>query len=139
MTQSENHAQGDARVPRGTAAQAALMFVAGWFVPGLGHLLQRRWGRAAAFFIAVGGLAVTGYVQRGFVFHSGSANLFDTLGFLADIGSGAFYFAAKWLEVTGPDISRAAGDYGTRFLVTAGVLNVLCAIDAYETCRWGRE
>jgi Family of unknown function (DUF6677) len=139
VTQKDENPQTEARVPRATAAQTALMFVAGWLVPGLGHLLQRRWGRAAAFFLAVGGLAIIGYWQRGFVFHSGSANLFDTLGFLADIGSGAFYFAAKWFEAAGPDISRAAGDYGTRFLVTAGVLNILCAIDAYETCRWGRE
>jgi len=138
VAKTEDKPRGEQRVPRAPFSVAAMMFVAGWLVPGLGHLLQRRWGRAAAFFVVVGGLAVIGYWQRGYVFGA-SNDLFDRLGFLADLGSGAFYFAARWLETAGPDVSRAAGDYGTRFLATAGVLNVLCAIDAFETCRWGRD
>jgi len=43
-------------------------------------------------------------------------------------------------EVSGnqrPDVSRADGDYGTRFLAAAGVLNLLAALHAYE--RRGTE
>ncbi len=125
--------------PTGNAAAAFLILVAGWIVPGLGHLVQRRWGRAIVFFVAVGGLAVLGALQRGFVFPSHFNDAFDLLGFLSDFGAGVFYFAVKWIDKAGPDISRAAGDYGTRFLSTAGVLNVLCALDAYATFRWKRE
>ena len=106
--------------------------IAGWLVPGFGHLILQRWGRAIVFFLSVGALALTGVLLRGNIFSTHSTDAFDFLGFLADIGTGVFYFAAKSIEKIGPDVSRAAGDYGTRFLATAGVINVLCALDAYE-------
>ena len=106
--------------------------VAGWVVPGLGHLILRRPGRALILFLCVGGLAITGLLMRGNVFAAHSGDAFDSLGYLADLGSGVFYFVAKFIERTGPDVSRAAGDYGTRFLATAGVVNVLGALDAFD-------
>ncbi len=109
-----------------------LAVLAAWVVPGLGHLLLRRWGRALAFFLTVGALAVTGYVLRGNVFQPYSGDAFDFLGYLADLGSGVFYALSRFLESAGPDVSRAAGDYGTRFIATAGVVNILCILDAYE-------
>lgn len=51
---------------------------------------------------------------------------------------GSFYWVAKALEVEGADVSRADGDYGTRFLAAAGVLNLLAALHAYEAAR-GRK
>jgi hypothetical protein len=105
---------------------------AAWIVPGLGHLLLRRWVRAAAFFIAVAGLAFVGYTMRGEVFAVRSEDSFGTLGFLADIGSGAFYFLSRIFESSGADLSRSAGDYGTRLIAAAGIVNIVAIIDAYE-------
>jgi len=116
---------------------AIVVAVAGWLVPGLGHLLLRKWGRAMVYFLAVGTLAVAGLALRGNIF-SASLDAFDLLGFLADIGAGVFYFVSKFVQNGGPDVSRAAGDYGTRFFATAGVLNLLCALDAHEIAR-GRK
>src|ERR1700683_1234977 len=112
-------------------AAAFLVAIAGWVVPGLGHLLLRRWGRALFIFLAVGGLALTGYGMRGEIFGTRSNDPFGALGFLADACSGAFYFLPRLLEASGPDVSRAAGDYGTRFLAAAGVVNLLGVLDAY--------
>lgn len=106
--------------------------LAAWIVPGLGHLALRRWGRAAIFFLSVGGLAITGYLLRGNVFPPRSGEPFGTLGFLADAGAGVFYFLSRFFESAGPDVSRAAGDYGTRFIAAAGVVNLLSVFDAYE-------
>jgi hypothetical protein len=113
--------------------------LAGWIVPGLGHLILRRRGRALAFFIAVGGLAMAGYLLRGNVFLPGSVDPFGKLGFLADAGSGVFYMLAHWLERAGPDVSRAAGDYGTRFIASAGVVNLISVFDAYEIASGRRS
>jgi uncharacterized protein DUF6677 len=118
---------------------AVVAAVAGWVVPGLGHLLLRRWGRALAFFLAVGALAVMGLLLRGYVFPVRLQDAFDFLGFLADFGAGVFYLLSRLIETAGPDISRAAGDYGTRFIATAGVLNLLCVLDAYEIACGHKE
>jgi Family of unknown function (DUF6677) len=111
---------------------------AGWLLPGLGHALQKMWGRALIVFLSVASLVTIGAGMRGNVFTSGGADAFDKLGYVADLGTGSLYFLALALEPNGPDVSRADGDDGTRFLATAGVLNLLAALHAYEAAR-GRK
>ena len=112
--------------------------VAGWILPGLGHALLKMWGRAVACFLTVGALVVIGAGMRGNLFTSEGSDAFASLGYIADLGSGSFYMVARSLESNGPDVSRAEGDYGTRFLAAAGVLNLLAALHAYEAAR-GRK
>jgi hypothetical protein len=119
-------------------AMAFVIGVAGWLVPGLGHALMKMWGRAAACFLTVGMLVILGAGMRGNVFTSTGNDAFDSLGYLADLGTGTFYLLARSLETKGADVSHAGGDYGTRFLATAGVLNLLAALHAYEAAR-GRK
>jgi hypothetical protein len=112
--------------------------VAGWLVPGLGQALQKMWGRAVACFLTVGALVFLGAGMRGNVFTSRGSDAFDSLGYLADLGTGSFYVVARSLEADGSDVSHAGGDYGTRFMAAAGVLNLLAALHAYEAAR-GRK
>jgi hypothetical protein len=112
--------------------------VAAWILPGLGHALQKMWGRALACFLTVGALVVVGAGMRGNLFTSNGGDAFASLGYIADLGTGSFYLVAKSLETNGPDVSHADGDYGTRFLAAAGVLNLLAALHAYEAAR-GRK
>jgi drug/metabolite transporter (DMT)-like permease len=109
-----------------------------WIVPGLGHAMLRRWPKALAYFIAVGVLAVVGLTMRGDVLPASSQDAFDRLGFVADLGTGGFYFFSKTLEPAGPDDAKAAGDYGTRIFAAAGVLNFLIILEAYEIGRRNR-
>ncbi len=117
---------------------AFLVAIAGWLLPGLGHALLKMWGRAIACFLLIGLLVFFGAGMRGNLFTSNGNDAFDSLGYLADLGTGAFYLLARTLETKGPDVSHAGGDYGTRFLATAGVLNLLAALHAYEAAR-GRK
>lgn len=123
---------------KSTELRAVAIGFAGWLVPGLGHALQKMWGRAFAVFLAVAALITLGAAMRGNVFSSQGEDAFATLGYLADLGSGAFYLLARAIESAGPDVSHSAGDYGTRFIATAGVLNLLAALHAYEAAR-GRK
>jgi len=116
-------------------SKALAIAVAGWLVPGLGHALLKMWGRAAACFLTVGVLVFLGAGMRGNIFSTGGADAFDRLGYAADLGTGCFYFFARALESQGPDVSQAIGDYGTRFLATAGILNLLAALHAFEAAR----
>ena len=120
-------------------ALAPFVAIAAWLVPGLGHLLLGRWGRALGFFVSVGGLAITGYLLRGNVFPPHSGDPFGTLGFFADAASGVFYYLSRVFEAAGPDVSRAAGDYGTRFIAAAGVVNVLAIFDVLEIASGRRN
>jgi uncharacterized protein DUF6677 len=126
--------------PRKTYSETAAwaVAIAGWLLPGLGHALQRMWGRAVLIFLAVGLLVLAGASMRGNLFTSNGTDAFDTLGYVADLGAGSFYFLARAVEVQGADVSHAVGDYGTRFLATAGVLNLLAALHAFEAAR-GRK
>jgi predicted membrane channel-forming protein YqfA (hemolysin III family) len=125
--------------PRTNPLAITAAIIAAWAVPGLGHLILHRPGRAILFFAAVGGLAIAGYVMRGNVFPLHSNDPFGALGFLADAGSGVFYLLSRVFEASGPDVSRAAGDYGTRFIAAAGVVNILGAFDAYEIASGRRS
>ena len=120
------------------ATLALVAAVAAWLVPGLGHALLKMWGRALAIFFSVGLLALLGSGMRGNIFPPNGDDAFSKLGYVADMGAGSLYFLARALEVDGPDVSRATGDYGTRLLATAGVLNLLAALHAYEIIR-GRK
>lgn len=105
---------------------------AGWAVPGMGHLLMRRWSKGVVYFLCIGGLACAGLIMRGGVFGAGADDLFDRLGFFADLGTGGFYFLAHLIQTAGPDVAHATGDYGTRLFATAGMLNLLTVLEAYE-------
>jgi len=111
--------------------------IAGWVVPGLGHLLLRRWSKAAVYFLCIGGLACAGLTMRGGVFGAGAEDLFDRLGFFADLGAGVFYFLAHQIQAAGPDVAHATGDYGTRLFAAAGMLNFLTVLEAYDIGRGG--
>jgi hypothetical protein len=141
LTPPEVHeTESAAPLPRRASAPTPLSIaIASWLVPGLGHFLLHRTGRAIVFFIAVGGLAIMGYHMRGNVFLPRSADPFGTLGFWADASSGIFYLLSRVFERAGPDVSRAAGDYGTRFIAAAGLVNLIAAFDAYEIATGRRN
>ena len=124
-------------VVKGNHMMGIVAAIAGWVVPGLGHLLLRRWSKAAVYFLCVGGLACAGLAMRGGVFGTAAEDLFDRLGFFADLGAGIFYFLAHLIQPAGPDVAHATGDYGTRLFAAAGMLNLLTVLEAYDIGRWG--
>ncbi len=124
---------------RESPALALLAGIAGWLLPGTGHLLLRQWSRALAVFLTVGALAAAGVLLRGRLFTLETGDFFDLLGFFADCGAGVLFYLARQVENGGADVSRAAGDYGTRFFAAAGVLNLLAAVDAYHLASGGRH
>lgn len=116
-----------------------LLGVLGWAVPGLGHLLLKKFDRAVVFFFSVSVMAGLGLAMGAKIYAPSldrSQGMFVTLlhllGFLGDLGAGAFYFAARWAALGENYMPRALGDYGTVFFLCAGLLNLLTALDAYD-------
>ena len=111
---------------------AALAPTIGWLIPGAGHLIQKRWIRGLLLMGAVAAMFAFGLAMQGKVYKSNTGDLLDILGFVGDLGSGLFYFIARIFEWGGTSISTANADYGTKFIVVAGLLNVMAAVDAYH-------
>ena len=108
----------------------------GWLIPGGGHFLLKRYGRAALLLGSVTGMFLFGLMMRGALFKPKFADLLTTLiycgGFVGNLASGLLYFLTVWLGYAQPDMPGLVHDYGTKFLVAAGLLNVLAMVDAYE-------
>lgn len=60
------------------------------------------------------------------------SRLIQYLAFIGDLASGVFYFAAVWFGYAPPDQAGHTADYGSKFIVAAGLLNILAMVDAYE-------
>lgn len=108
----------------------------GWLIPGGGHFLLKRRGRGALLLFAIASMFILGLMMRGVLFQPRFGDLLTTLiycgGFLGNLASGIFYFLTVWLGYAQADVAGHVHDYGTKFLVTAGLLNVLAMVDAYE-------
>ena len=106
--------------------------LAGWLVPGLGHLIQKRWVRGSLIFFSVTILFFCGLGMSGKVYGFNLGDLLEMLGFAGDFGNGLLYFLARNMDWGSSAIFRATADYGTKFMVCAGLLNVIAAIDAHH-------
>src|SRR5512139_4186135 len=107
-----------------------------WLVPGGGHFLLGRRGRGALLALSVVVMFVFGLMMRGAMFHPQTGDLLTTViycgGFLGNLASGILYLLSVWLGYAQPDVAGHVHDYGTKFLVAAGLLNVLAMVDAFE-------
>jgi Family of unknown function (DUF6677) len=108
----------------------------GWIIPGGGHFLLKRKGRAVLLLAAITLMFLCGLMMRGYMFHPQSGDLLtiiiNTGGFVGDLAAGIPYLLTVWLGYAQPDMPGPTHDYGTKFLVTAGLLNILAMVDAFE-------
>lgn len=79
---------------------------------------------------------VLGLTMRGAFFEPQSGDLLTTLiyygGYFANMCSGLLYFLATWMGYSQADVAGHVHDYGTKFLVGAGLMNILAMVDAFE-------
>jgi 4-amino-4-deoxy-L-arabinose transferase-like glycosyltransferase len=111
---------------------AALAPAIGWLIPGAGHLIQKRWTRGLLLMFAVVAMFAFGLAMEGKVYKPNTGDLLDILGFIGDLGSGALYILGRIFEWGGTNITTANADYGTKYIVVAGLLNIMSAVDAYH-------
>ena len=105
--------------------------IAGWLVPGAGHLLQRKWGRGALLLLSIGSMFFLGLAMQGKIY-SGAHDILDLLGMAGDLGNGVFFFLSRIAGWGADSIQVTSADYGTRFIVVAGLLNIMAAVDAHN-------
>jgi hypothetical protein len=104
----------------------------GWLVPGAGHLIQKRWIRGVLLMLSVVVMFVLGLLMEGKLYAPNTGDILDVLGFIGDVGAGALYIVSKAVNAGAGNIARATADYGTKYLIVAGLLNIISAVDAYH-------
>jgi hypothetical protein len=114
-----------------------LPLIAGWLVPGAGHFLLRKWGRGALLATSILGMFVLGIAMHGKLY-SNVSDVLGLLGLVGDLGSGMLFILSRVFGLGTDLVQVTTADYGTRFIVVAGLLNVIAAVDAHNL-RTGRK
>ncbi len=104
----------------------------GWFIPGAGHLIQKKWVRGLLLMLSVSAMFFLGLMMEGHIYIPNTGDVLEMLGFVGDIGSGGLYVLGRTMDWGQGAINIAAADYGTKFIIVAGLLNVISSIDAHH-------
>jgi hypothetical protein len=118
--------------------RAWLIGIGAWAVPGLGHLLLRRWLRAllaggSVWMMFLVGLRLGGHLFSISSTSQGFSGILQGLPMILNLGLG-FVYLVCWLTNTGfaEDARRLTFEYGNTFLMVAGLLNYLMMLDAFD-------
>jgi hypothetical protein len=123
---------------RATAAEQTqtgglvLLCLASWAIPGAGHLWLGRRSKGLVFLIALPLMFVLGLALRGRLYPFDLSEPLAALAAVADVGIGVIYFAASALGYGAGQVRAVTFEYGSTFLIVAGLLNLLVVIDACD-------
>lgn len=114
-----------------------LPLLAGWLIPGAGHFLLRKWVRGALIAASIICMFALGIAMQGKLYR-GATDILDLLGLVGDLGNGLLFFLSRAFDLGALHVQTTVGDYGTKFIVVAGLLNIVAAVDAHNL-RTGRK
>jgi len=104
----------------------------GWLVPGAGHMIQKRWIRGGLLFVSIVTLFLLGLGMQGHIYKANGGDILDILGFIGNLGAGGLYILSSAMDWGQGAIAFATADYGTKFMIVAGLLNFISVADAYH-------
>jgi len=112
--------------------RSVMIVVLAWLIPGAGHLMQKRWIRGLLLMGSVLAMFAFGLAMDGKIYQPNTGDMLDILGFIGDIGAGGLYILGRTFEWGSAAIAFAIADYGTKYIVVAGLLNIMAIVDAYN-------
>jgi hypothetical protein len=114
------------------SAMSVIAPAVGWLIPGAGHMIQKRWIRGLLLFVSIVTLFLLGLGMQGRIYKANGGDILDILGFVGDIGGGGLYVLTLAMDWGQGAIAFATADYGTKFMIVAGLLNFIAVADAYH-------
>ena len=132
MAQIQTASTRAAAPQRALENRAMMLAVATWFVPGLGYFLLKKWVRGGLIVASVLGMFALGLALQGKVYPFNLGDILDILGWVGDICNGAVYFIVRLVGGGAGNPYTVMGDYGTKFMIASGLLNVLAAADVRD-------
>ncbi len=112
--------------------KAFACMILGWLIPGLGHVVQKKFARGAIFFISIFAMTGLGLLMGGKIYPFQTENPLTILAFFADIGNAGFYLLARTLSIGPGALERMTFEFGTAYIAGAGLMNYLVALDAFD-------
>ena len=116
-----------------------LAALAAWLVPGAGHFYLGRRGRALAFLALVGVSIAIGCHLQGNLYRPLPNQPLTLLATLGCLGMGIPYFVLRYVAGYTGDVISPGYEYGTAFILTAGLMNLLLVLDAWDIAVGKKE
>jgi hypothetical protein len=126
------------RIPGERSSTPMLALLLGWVIPGAGHMLLGKWIRGGLIFLSVLGMFLVGLGMQGKIYSPNTGEILDILGFAGQLGLGLLFGLAHALNWGASSVTITIGDWGTKFIVVAGLLNLIAAVDAHSLAN-GRK
>ena len=101
------------------------------------HFLLGKWIRGALLAVSIIAMFALGLAMQGKLYTS-AQDILDLLGVAGDLGGGLLYVVCRALGLGSQPVQTTVADYGTKFIVVAGLLNIIAAVDAHNL-RTGRK
>lgn len=125
--------------PARPAGHPVVAMLSAWLVPGLGHFYLKRRLRGLAFFVLVIASMLIGVRLEGNLYQVVAGQPLTILATLGSMGMGFPYFLLRYgLHYQG-NVMGAGYEYGTAFLLTAGLMNLLLVLDTLDIVRGKKE
>jgi hypothetical protein len=122
-----------------TARSPVAAMLLAWMIPGLGHWYLGRRRSAVAFAVIVTLTFLAGLSFQGRLYTIEQGQPLTILATFAVFGAGLLNIAARLLsENPGGVILSATYEYGCAYLLTAGLMNLLLVLDAFDVAK-GRK
>jgi hypothetical protein len=103
-----------------------------WLIPGGGHLIQKRRDKGLVFLVAIPLMFGIGLWLSGRIFPLEWSDPLVFLGAIAARGVGLPYVIAWFMDAGAGTVIDQSYEYGNTFLMTAGLLNFLVILDAFD-------
>jgi len=132
VTEEEAAAKTKAAATRPPIITLVRLCVAAWLVPGLGHLLLGKKWRALILLASIMAMFALGLAMQGQFFSTSSGSYLQTLGYYGELCVGLAMPGVRFFGYSGGDPFFVSSDFGTAYLVSAGMLNVLAVLDCYD-------
>jgi hypothetical protein len=112
-----------------------VVFALAWAFPGLGHFVQKRVFKGIVFLSGILALLLLGLRMGGQVGVLYDLQLLTILKFVGGLGNGLLLAAIKLAGAGVGNPLSPSFDFGTTYLVCAGLINFLIAFNAFEIAR----
>lgn len=119
--------------------RAVLLCTIAWLLPASGHLLLRKRFRALGFAVVLLIAFGLGLRLEGNLYRPVAGQPLSYLATIGAMGIGAPYFVARYGAGFDGRPEAPGFEYGTVFLLSAGLMNLLLVLDVWDIARGRRD